>query len=91
MILVPRQIQMTGMTGNVPYYGGRLTPAQARAAAHPATPAGPAAPPPSPAAADTTEASIDRAAERVSALRGLLEDGVITREEFDDLIGRVIR
>ena len=43
MILVPRQVRMTGMTGNVPYYGGRFTPAQAYAAAHPPPP-----PPPPP-------------------------------------------
>ena len=35
MLLVPRQLRRTGMTGNVPYYGGRFTPAQAYAAAHP--------------------------------------------------------
>src|SRR3954468_9991482 len=27
MLLVPRQLQRHGMTGAVPYYGGRLTPA----------------------------------------------------------------
>ena len=50
VVLVPRQIRMTGMTGGVPYYGGRFTPAQAYAAAHPPHPAPrpppPAAPPP---------------------------------------------
>jgi hypothetical protein len=35
MLLVPRQLQRTGMTRNVPYYGGRFTSAQAYAAAHP--------------------------------------------------------
>ena len=39
MLLVPRELQRVGMTGNVPYYGGRLTPAQAYAASHPAQPA----------------------------------------------------
>jgi len=38
MILVPRQLQRTGMTGNVPYFGGRFTPAQAYAASHPTRP-----------------------------------------------------
>jgi hypothetical protein len=38
MRLVPKQLQRSGMTGNVPYYGGRFTPAQAHAAAHPAAP-----------------------------------------------------
>ena len=42
MRLVPRQLQRAGMTGNVPYYGGRLSPAQAYAASHPTA----AAPPP---------------------------------------------
>ena len=27
MLLAPRQLQRHGMTGAVPYYGGRLTPA----------------------------------------------------------------
>ena len=43
VVLVPRQIRMVGMTGGVPYYGGRFTPAQAYAAAHPPRP--PAPPP----------------------------------------------
>jgi hypothetical protein len=42
MRLVPRQLQRHGMTGNVPYYGGRLSPAQAYAASNPTS----AAPPP---------------------------------------------
>ena len=29
------ELQRAGLTGNVPYYGGRFTPAQAYAAAHP--------------------------------------------------------
>ena len=32
MLLVPRQLRRVGMTGDVPYYGGRFTPAQAYAA-----------------------------------------------------------
>ena len=35
MLLVPRQLMRSGMTGAVPYYGGRFTPAQAYAASHP--------------------------------------------------------
>ena len=35
MLLVPKQLRRTGMTGDVPYYGGRFTPAQAYAASHP--------------------------------------------------------
>ena len=34
MLLVPRQLRRAGMTGDVPYYGGRLSPAQAYAASH---------------------------------------------------------
>ena len=34
MLLVPKQLQRVGMTGYVPYYGGRLTPAHAYAASH---------------------------------------------------------
>lgn len=50
MILVPRQVRMTGMTGNVPYYGGRFTPAQAYAASHP---------PPPPPPRDESVAALD--------------------------------
>ncbi len=35
MLLVPRQLLRSGMTGSVPYYGGRFTPGQAYAASHP--------------------------------------------------------
>ena len=57
MLLVPRQLRRSGMTGSVPYYGGRFTPAQAYAASHPSAPApdrpapsrSPAAAPPAPA------------------------------------------
>jgi hypothetical protein len=33
-VLVPKQLLRSGMTGDVPYYGGRFTPAQAHAASH---------------------------------------------------------
>jgi len=62
---------MTGMTGPVPYYGGRFTPAQAYAASHPAAPPGPAAPPPR--------------KDPSAALDELLESGVITEDEYDQL------
>ena len=39
MLLVPRQLRRAGITGDVPYYGGRFTPAQAYAASHPRPPA----------------------------------------------------
>jgi hypothetical protein len=76
MLLVPRQLQRVGMTGNVPYYGGRFTPAQAYAAAHPARP---------PAAAQHTA---DPATTQ-DALRHLRDSGVLTDDEYTELLGRV--
>ena len=78
MILVPRQLQRVGMTGNVPYYGGRLSPAQAYAAAH----AGHRAPPPPPPAPTNS-------AETLDALEQLRATGVITDEEYARLRARV--
>ena len=75
MLLVPRQLRRSGMTGDVPYYGGRLTPAQAYAASHQAPP--PPAPPP-----PRQDADVDR------ALQSLLDAGVITIEECSDLRAR---
>jgi hypothetical protein len=86
MVLVPRQLLRSGMTGNVPYYGGRFTPAQAYAAAHPSRPA--AAPPLPPSRAQTS-ATIDADAEE--ALRHLRDTGVITAEEYDELRTRASR
>ena len=91
MLLVPRQLQRAGMTGNVPYYGGRLTPAQAYAAQHPTwqppqgtTPSGGVTraplPEPGPPQPDPAE-----------ALENLLDTGVLTREEYDDLRSRIAR
>jgi hypothetical protein len=71
---------MTGMTGGVPYYGGRLSPAQAYAASHPPRP--PAPPPVAPAPAVPRE-------DQVEALQHLLDTGVLTQEEFDELRARV--
>ncbi len=82
VVLVPRQLRMTGMTGNVPYYGGRLSPAQAYAASHSrAAPAQPPAPaPPAPAAPRQ---------DPVEALDGLLESGVISEDEYHQLRDRL--
>jgi hypothetical protein len=77
MILVPRQLRRTGMTGDVPYYGGRFTPAQAYAASHPR----PAPAPPSPAP--------DSRPDPMTALAHLLDSGLITPEEYDDLRARL--
>ena len=81
MLLVPRQLRRVGMTGDVPYYGGRFTPAQAYAAAHPRSvvPPPPAAPAPAPVSRP----------DPMVALAHLLDTGVITRQEYDDLRARV--
>jgi hypothetical protein len=88
MLLVPRQLLRSGMTGNVPYYGGRFTPAQAYAASHPSAPTAPevARVP----AADPVESSAARADSR-TALQHLLSTGVITQAEYDRLQARVAR
>jgi hypothetical protein len=68
------------MTGNVPYYGGRLSPEQAYAAAHPAHRA-PSPPPPPPPPSDP--------AVTLEALEQLHATGVITDEEYERLRARV--
>ncbi len=66
------------MTGDVPYYGGRLTPwhvqgiKQAAAAQH-------TEPPPPPTEREQT----------LVAMRHLLERGVISQQEYDELVARV--
>jgi hypothetical protein len=77
MLLVPRQLRRAGMTGDVPYYGGRLSPAQAYAASHPARPQ------PRPAAPSGTDPLL--------ALQHLLDAGVITVAEFEEFRTRVNR
>lgn len=74
MLLVPRQLRRAGMTGDVPYYGGRFTPAQAYAASHPRRPPAPRAQP----APD----------DRVAALEHLRDTGVLTQQEYDELLAR---
>jgi hypothetical protein len=76
MLLVPKQLQRAGMTGNVPYYGGRFTPAQAYAAAHPSG---------RPASRAESQAQMR------AALQYLLDTGVISTEEYDDLRARVVK
>jgi hypothetical protein len=76
VLLVPRQLRRYGMTGDVPYYGGRLTPAQTYAITHPRRPPGPPVPDP---------------AEAARTLQELLDTGVITEEEFDLLKARIDR
>jgi len=83
VVLVPRQIRMVGMTGGVPYYGGRLSPAQAYAASHPTHPTH------SPAPAPAAQAPARSRQDQVEALQRLLDTGVLTQEEFDELRARV--
>jgi len=68
------------MTGEVPYYGGRMSPAQATAAQHarrqPASTASPVAAPMA-------------ASERVAMLEQLHDDGTLTDEEFRSLSERI--
>ena len=94
MLLVPRQLRRAGMTGDVPYYGGRFSPAQAYALSHPGPPPasvatavdvvgrtvpphGPAPSPP-PSHGDT-----------LASLRHLLDSGVISADEYEQLRARV--
>jgi len=84
MLLVPRQLMRSGMTGGVPYYGGRFTPSQAYAASHPSAP-----PPPRPVTNKSPVApQVTRHPETEAALRQLRDTGVITPAEYDDLMSR---
>lgn len=84
MILVPRQLQRSGMTGRVPYYGGRLSPAQIYSLQHPN---------------ERLPSSLQRPAGRsettvkepkvVRQLRKMRDKGVITNEEFVTISARV--
>jgi hypothetical protein len=90
MLLVPRQLQRVGMTGDVPYYGGRFTPAQAYAASHPKhrqAPAPSAAGPPA-ASPSATSPSATSPSATVDALTHLRDTGVITQEEYAKLLTR---
>ena len=73
------------MTGSVPYYGGRFTPAQAYAAAHPPRPQVP------PPATSSSQPPARPSQDPVEALQHLLDTGVLTQEEFDELRERVER
>jgi len=86
------------MTGNVPYYGGRFTPAQAYAASHPRQAGRPPAPRPAPAqppapapppAPPPLPPSPERQAAQLKALQQLRDDGVIDAAEHVRLASRV--
>jgi hypothetical protein len=92
MLLVPRQLRRAGLTGDVPYYGGRFTPAQAYAASHPSAPPPESlgrgstivrTPMPEPARPIRSKDDTRRALEQ------LRDDGVISPEEYDDLRSRM--
>ena len=89
MLLVPRQLKRAGMTGDVPYYGGRFTPAQAYAASHPQRQPQPPTQmqsPPQPPPDASPPSSRDN---QLAALQHLFDSGVITAEEHQRLSGRV--
>ena len=77
------------MTGSVPYYGGRFTPAQAYAAAHPPRPQAP--PPAAHRRRPRGPAGTRPSQDPVEALQHLLDTGVLTQEEFEELRERVER
>lgn len=97
MLLVPKQLQRVGMTGNVPYYGGRFTPAQAYAASHPSAPPPTFADPMTtggafvraPVPAQGTDFPAPQKPDAQLALQQLLDAGVITQAEFQQLRARV--
>jgi hypothetical protein len=88
------------MTGNVPYYGGRFTPAQAYAASHPSQwPGGPGLPvsgataagrPPMPPGGAGSRTDAESRADPLAALQHLLDIGVITAAEYEELRARVV-
>jgi hypothetical protein len=88
MVLVPRQLLRSGMTGNVPYYGGRFTPAQAYAASHP-TARPPTQPPTGRVAASQAAAPAAHSSDPGAALSQLHDSGVLTAEEYADLLARI--
>jgi hypothetical protein len=87
MRLVPRQLRRYGMTGDVPYYGGRFTPAQTYAISHPQQPM-PTTSVPSAAPVPVAVPAPDPDA-ALGALQELLDSGVITREEHEVLRTRM--
>jgi hypothetical protein len=73
---------MTGMTGNVPYYGGRMSPAQAYAASHAQPPQQPRHQPPPPPTSPRRTVPLE---DTLEALDHLLETGVLDQAEYDRL------
>jgi hypothetical protein len=75
------------MTGDVPYYGGRLSPAQAFAASHPKRQPAPVQPDPRQPAPPPDPRQL---AENLEAIQRLLDGGVIDKREYDELRARVL-
>ena len=80
---------MTGMTGNVPYYGGRFTPAQAFAASHPSP--RPAPPRPAQPRVEPPNVAAPPRRDPLEALDHLLETGVVDQQEYEQLRARIAR
>ena len=76
MRIVPRQLRRYGMTGDVPYYGGRLTPNHIYALSHTTPEQAPPGPPPN---------------DPMHAVQHLYDTGVLTQEEYDTLRARMQR
>jgi hypothetical protein len=96
MILVPRQLQRASMTGQVPYYGGRLTPAHIYAIEHPGEPVPPSlgfrpGRAPAPPSRKAEQSEEPREPEALLRLRELHDQGVITDEELETFAARVQR
>ena len=85
MLLVPRQLQRAGMTGDVPYYGGRLTPGHIYGLSHQA-----AQPAPSPPQAPQSAQDKTTLTDKLESLQHLLETGVLSQSEYDALRARVL-
>ena len=81
------------MTGSVPYYGGRFTPGAGVRRGAPAASAGPASRRAAAGPASRPSAAAPDPSRRhtVEALQHLLDTGVLTQEEFDELRARVER
>lgn len=93
MRLVPRQLQRVGMTGTVPYYGGRLSPAQAYAVSHSASQRAsePAAAAGEGAETASAELAPGELTDKLVALQQLLDSGVLTQEEYELFRQRVLQ
>ena len=101
MLLVPRQLRRAGMTCDVPYYGGRFSPAQAYALSHPGPPpasvatavdvVGRTVPPHGPAPGPPSHAPSPPSShgDTLASLRHLLDSGVISADEYEQLRARV--